>query len=208
MSDVKIINKPEAKSTTRKITEGGMTGLIWSLWLYLLLPIINLLLWFLGLSAVKSELIEKAGYLQFIGLVEQMGATILIAFIIMRLWGIYNYYRFGRLVRRKSEMPDSMVKLSNYYQLEPQMLLQLESKKEIIWPHKDNDENVGVWLQKKEAELTPEQVAADEGTFMMRFHDVRGQGIPSIAQATLISLIFIVAVAAIILYAVGGFQKM
>jgi len=207
MSDIQIINKSEAKSATRKVVELSLTTAVWALWLYLLLPILNILMWIIGLASISTELFEKGGHLVFINLVQQMGLVILITFTIMRLWGIYNYYRFGRHERRSHETPDSMEKLSRYFQLEPAALAHLETRKEIIWPHKDDSEDPGAWLQNKSENLTPEQLNQDEGNILMRFHDVSGTSVPSISKSALISLLFVIALAAALLFTVGGFQK-
>jgi poly-beta-1,6-N-acetyl-D-glucosamine biosynthesis protein PgaD len=208
MSDIKPINKTDATSTSRKVMETSVTSIVWGLWLYLLLPVVNVLLWIVGIATINTQFFENDGYMVFIELVQQMGLAILIAFVIMRLWGLYNYYRFGRLARRSRDATDSIVKMSNYYQVKPHVFLQLEGSKEIIWPLRDDDDgNVGNWLQQKENQLTPDQTAADEGTIMMRFHDIRGKGMPSITQAVLISLIFVLVLALILLYAAGGFQR-
>jgi len=207
MAQVSIINKRNSKTLPRQLTELGITGVIWGLWLYLLMPLLNLLMWIIGLASISTELFEKGGYLQFLELVQQMGLVILIAFVIMRLWGIYNFYRFGRNERRHHEIPDSMEKLSKYYQLTPQALVHLETRKEVIWPHKDDSEDPELWLQKKSDRLTPEQVNEDEGNMLMRFHDVREEAIPSITRSALISLLFVMLLSGIILFSVGGFQQ-
>jgi len=207
MTNVNIINRRDSKSLGRQITELGITGMIWGLWLFLFMPLLNLLMWIVGLSTISTELFEKGGYLQFFELVQQMGLVILVTFIIMRLWGIYNFYRFGRHERRNHEVPDSMEKLSNFYQLTPQDLVHLETRKEVIWPHKDDHENPEVWLQEKSEQLTSEQINEDKGNIVMRFHDVREKSIPSITKSALISLTFVMLLAGAILFAVGGFQQ-
>ena len=207
MSDIQIIDKPEAKSVTRKVSELTLTTAIWGLWLYLLLPVLNILLWIIGLSTMTTEILEKGGYLIFFELVQQMGLVILVTFTIMRLWGIYNYYRFGRRERRNHKTQDSIEKLSHFFQLTPAALVHLETRNEIIWPHQDDSENAGKWLQDKAAALTPEQLREDEGNIVMRFHDVSDDAIPSITKSALTSLIFVVALAALILFSVGGFQQ-
>lgn len=209
MSDIKLINKAEATSTSRKLTETGVTGFVWGLWFYMLLPVINVLLWVVGLATINRNFFANDGYLEFLKLVQEMGLVILIAFVIMRLWGFYNYYRFGRLVRRSHESSDSIAKLSNFYQMKPPVFIELGTRKEIIWPLKDDTsvENVGVWLQVKEKQLSPDQMASDEGTIMMQFRDVGGDGMPSIPRAVLMSLTLIFVTALMLLFAAGVFQQ-
>jgi len=205
MSEIHIITKPELKSKTRSLTELGVTGLVWGLWLYLFLPIANVLLWVVGISTFQQEFIEQGGVFIFLELIQQMGWVILIAFLIMRLWGIYNYYHFGRHDKRTHEMPDSIEKLCHFYQLKPDELGAIESHKEVIWPVKEDNENAKAWLQQKAAHLSPEQLHEDDSNIFMQFHEVHDENKElSITNAAVISILSIFTLALLLLYIAGG----
>jgi len=202
MTDIQIIDKPEAKSALRKLTELAVATVTLSLWLLLLLPVLNAGMWFIGLTSIDTEFINKGVYLVFIQLIEQMGLLILVSFITMRTWGLYNYYRYGHHERRNHKMPESIEKSSHFYCLQPQALMHLETRKEIIWPHKSDNENVSLWLKNK-------------GMHQLKRRDSRNRPKPtikrpntiiSISMASLISFLYIVITAGVILYAAGGFQ--
>ncbi|RLL54073.1 poly-beta-1,6-N-acetyl-D-glucosamine biosynthesis protein PgaD [Mariprofundus sp. EBB-1] len=205
MAKIHIITKPELKSDTRSLTELGITGIVWGLWLYLFLPIANVLLWVVGISTFQQEFITEGGIFVFIELIQQMGWVILAAFIIMRLWGVYNYYHFGRHDKRTHEMPDSTEKLCHFYQLKPDELVAIENRKETIWPTHRTPENVKEWLRKKAAHLSPEQIHEDDGNIFMQFHEVHDEHKElSITSATTISILSVFTLAVLLLYAAGG----
>jgi len=205
MAEIHIITKPELKSKTRSLTELGITGLVWGLWLYLFLPIANILLWVVGISTFQQEFIAEGGVYVFIELIQQMGWVILAAFLIMRLWGLYNYYHFGRHDKRTHEMPDSIEKLCHFYQLKPDELGVIENNKETIWPVQGNNGNTKEWLQQKASHLSPEQIHEDDGNIFMQFHEVHDENKElSITNATVISILSIFSLAALLLFAAGG----
>lgn len=154
MNNIAIIDQPELKSKLRLMTEFGITGLIWALWIYLLLPLANAFLWIFGISTFKFEFFEKGGVIVFIELVQQMGWLILTVFLVMRVWGLYNYYHFGRRNRRNHEMPDSIEKLCRFYHLHPNELQLLSRRKQLLWPFSNTGEDIGEWLQKKRQQFS------------------------------------------------------
>ena len=108
--------------------------LVWALWLYLFLPLLNIILWLLGIHFFYVEVLEKAGYLQLLNLFYKMGWSILVVFAVLRLWGYYNYRRFGKKDRRKFVSATTAEQLSGLFNLPPEQIVELQSKKEVIWP--------------------------------------------------------------------------
>ncbi len=134
MPEIEIRNNPGFLSFLRKITEISLTGFVWGIWLYLLLPIINILLWVVGISSIYTEVFEKVGYLEFFKLIQKMGWVVLIAFIVFRGWGYYNYRRFGKRNKRSSFEEYRQVDLASYFKITPEEVEQLTSEKEVPWP--------------------------------------------------------------------------
>ena len=59
---------------------------------------------------------------------------ILVVFLILRLWGYYNYARFGKLNRRKSPAPATADDLSRFCNIPVERILMFQSQKEVFWP--------------------------------------------------------------------------
>ena len=134
MPEIKIIHNAKLKSFPRNVSEWSFTMLVWALWLYLFLPLFNIILWLLGIHLFYEEVIEKAGYLQLLSLFTKMGWSILVVFAVLRLWGYYNYLRFGKKDRRKFVSSTTVEQLSGHFNLPPEQIIELQSKKEVTWP--------------------------------------------------------------------------
>ncbi|HLA00847.1 MAG TPA: poly-beta-1,6-N-acetyl-D-glucosamine biosynthesis protein PgaD [Thermodesulfovibrionales bacterium] len=134
MPEIEIIDKPKLKSFLRKTTELSFTSLMWGLWFYLFLPLLNLVLWVLGIQYFYIEVFELAGYKGLINLLLKAGWVILGVFLILRFWGYYNYWRFGKRERRKSFPSETLEKTVEYFQVSPEQIQDLQSSKEIVWP--------------------------------------------------------------------------
>jgi biofilm PGA synthesis protein PgaD len=133
MPEIEIRDNPRLKRFLRTITEVGFTGIMWGLWIYLFLPLLNIVLWLLGIRYFHIEVIEHIGYKEFIGLLHNMGWIVLVVFIILRLWGYYNYMRFGRNDRRRRTPSITTEQLAGYFNIPIEEVENLQSKKEIVW---------------------------------------------------------------------------
>ena len=132
---MEIIDNPDIKSFFRKITEMSFTTIIWGIWIYMFLPFLNLILWILGIQIFYVEVFKEAGYLEFIDMISKMGWIIVIVFLILRIWGFYNYRRFGRKDRRKGPLLDTTYEsLSEYFQVSKELIPDLQNSKEVVWP--------------------------------------------------------------------------
>jgi len=49
MPEIKIIDKPKLKTFLRTITELTFTSVMWGFWIYLFLPLVNVVLWLFGI---------------------------------------------------------------------------------------------------------------------------------------------------------------
>lgn len=149
MPEIEIVDTPKLKSFIRDTTEWSFTTLVWAFWLYLLLPFLNIVLWFLGFRYFYMAMFETAGYQQLINLLGKMGCAVLIVFLILRSWGYYNYMRFGKKDRRKSTPSTTAEQLSQFFHVPPEQIPELQSKKEVVWPiQHDSYQDVAAWLAK------------------------------------------------------------
>ena len=94
VADPKIIERPELKTLLRKIIEGGVTGLLWVVWLFFIGRIVVILV-----PALNAKFGVPAGAsAQLMGIIRDAGIVILAIFLLDLLWIEYNYaYLFKRL---------------------------------------------------------------------------------------------------------------
>ncbi|MFQ5328642.1 MAG: poly-beta-1,6-N-acetyl-D-glucosamine biosynthesis protein PgaD [Thermodesulfobacteriota bacterium] len=135
MPDIYIVDKPELKSKGRKLSEMSVTTFIWVLWLWLLLPIINIILWTVGIQTFYRTLIVETGYLDFFSLIRRMGLTVVLVFVIMRAWGYYNYWRFGKRNKnkRRNLPPATPGMISEIFRLSPGDIVKIQESKEVTF---------------------------------------------------------------------------
>jgi len=133
MPEIEIRDNPKLRSFFRNITELTFTGFVWGIWAYLLLPLVNVIMWIVGLRLIEKSVVEQLGYAEMIGLMSKMGLIVLIVFLILRLWGLYNYKRFGKRSRRKSSSPVTIEQLAVHFQISVEQVEYMQSQKEVVW---------------------------------------------------------------------------
>ena len=135
MPEIEIRDNPKLSGLVRNVSETSFTGLMWGIWLYLLLPVLNILLWYMGIRVFYVEVIEDVGYMELLGLINKMGWTVITVFLALRLWGYYNYIRFGRKNRRRGTLPVTIEKLAEHYNIPVEDIKTMQSEKEVDWHH-------------------------------------------------------------------------
>lgn len=152
MSKIEIIDTPEVKTFWQHLTDLSFTALMWATWLYLFLPVINMLMWLLGFSYFYTELIENAGYRQMLNLFETTGWAIVLAFLLLRLWGLWNYMHYGRPSRDRRHhavQSTTIDRMAEHYALSPKEIVALQRMKEVVWPMQKDmepDKDVAKWV--------------------------------------------------------------
>ncbi len=132
--EIEVIENPSLRSIPRIIGEWGVTVLIWAFWVYLLSPLLSLGLWLLGIHFFYREVVVSAGYVEFFVLVRKLGLVVMSVFLLLRFWGLYNYWFFGRRNRRNQVEETSFESLSRIFRLPVKVITELQDNKEIYWP--------------------------------------------------------------------------
>jgi biofilm PGA synthesis protein PgaD len=133
MSEIQIIDNPKLKGFLQTLTEWTFTAVMWGLWVYLFLPVLNMVLWLLGIHYFYVEVIEKGGYLLLLTLLRDTGASLVAIFVVLRAWGYYNYVRFGKRSRRKAVSETTVEELAGFLQLPTDAISDLQGVREVIW---------------------------------------------------------------------------
>ena len=128
-----IEDKPNLRSFLRTTTEWSFTTAMWAIWIYLFLPLVSLALWVLGVPYLYQTLFREEVLQQLSTLMQRMGWTVLVIFVCLRGWGLYNYYVFGRRNRRKQSDPVTPEALARHFNLTPEAVRALQARKEIVW---------------------------------------------------------------------------
>lgn len=152
MPEIKTIDNPSLKSPLLKIGEWGVTGVIWALWIYLFLPLLNLGMWLLGGYFFHRNAIEHGEYVHLLNLLFSMGLWALTVFVLLRGWGIYNYRRFHKRNQRIATPQTTVYELAAVSNLPLACLNRLQSQKEVRWGSVPNFE-ASVQRRKKDRDV-------------------------------------------------------
>lgn len=142
MPEIEIRDNPKFRSFLRNITETSFTGVMWGVWMYLLLPLVNIVLWFFGIQYFHVRVIEEVGYKDLLALLDKIGWTVVAVFLVLRLWGYYNYRRFGMKNRRSSSRISHDAHIAKIFNIPSEDIKRLQSEKEISWKTGDDDKNI------------------------------------------------------------------
>ena len=125
---------------TQKYAELAITFISWSLWVYLVMPLISLLAWIAGSYLFKQEMLSPGG-LETLEHIAHYGTVILVMWAMMASWIVWNTKRYGNRNRRHSKAPvvsDEQVR--EYTQLEVSEVEHLRNTKE-VYLHYDEDDH-------------------------------------------------------------------
>ncbi|MGD8568751.1 MAG: poly-beta-1,6-N-acetyl-D-glucosamine biosynthesis protein PgaD [Gammaproteobacteria bacterium] len=89
---------------TRKYAELVIMFVSWSLWVYLVMPLLSLVVWIAGGYLFKKEMLSPGSVETFMHVLNY-GSVILTMWAMMAVWILWNQRRYGRHNRRNSEAP-------------------------------------------------------------------------------------------------------
>jgi biofilm PGA synthesis N-glycosyltransferase PgaC len=84
----------------RRVTELTVTVLFWGVWIYLVMPLLSLLLWLAGIYLFVDRMITLGGYRAFADQLANYGVAVLVMWMLLTLWVVWNVARYGRRERR------------------------------------------------------------------------------------------------------------
>jgi len=158
MTDIKIIDAPEEKSTLRYISERGLTTIAWSIWLYFLLPVLTLILWWFSADTAYETFFDHPVDVQgFLTMLGRIGIAAVVSFVVIRGWAYYNLIRFGKKNRRKRlDLGEKEYQLlADFHHMDILLLQDLRSEKEVVWaPGLTESIPVQPWLASKHEKLS------------------------------------------------------
>lgn len=84
-----------SRAGMRHFTEVTITAFFWAAWLYLVMPLLSLLLWFVGIHFFVEEMIARGGYEALLGELGHYGLVILGMCTVIGLWVGWNRQHYG-----------------------------------------------------------------------------------------------------------------
>jgi biofilm PGA synthesis protein PgaD len=124
-----IIERPELQSSVQRYGWSSLTFIFWGVYVYLWLPLLTLLAWWVGAQLFDYHMIQLQGYA---GLIDKLTLYSLIIFIISAIligWAELNRMRFKNQLRRMDVADVTIGEVAKKYNLQEHQLAELRQKK-------------------------------------------------------------------------------
>jgi poly-beta-1,6-N-acetyl-D-glucosamine biosynthesis protein PgaD len=97
-----VIDRPELQPPAQRAFFSVLTVVLWTFYVYLLLPLVTLLAWYFGYSAVYEEMVMRSGWEALVKLLSFYAAIVLAMGFTQIGWALVNWIRFaGKRDRRR-----------------------------------------------------------------------------------------------------------
>lgn len=132
MNSSLIIESPELQSYAHRYGWNSVTFFFWILYIYLWLPFITLIAWWIGLKLFHYQIVELHGYA---GVIDKLGlysAIVVMLSITLIGWARIERFRFKDAIRRVDNTTISVGDIAKIFKLQESQLIQLRQKKSVI----------------------------------------------------------------------------
>ena len=132
MKNPLIIENPALQSSAQRYGWGVVTFAFWMVYIYLWIPLITLLAWWVGAKLFNIHFIQLQGY---VGLMDKLGLYLLIIFMLSALligWANVERLRFKDKQRRLGRPSVTVSDVAKIYNMQENQLLALRERKSIV----------------------------------------------------------------------------
>jgi biofilm PGA synthesis protein PgaD len=130
-----IIERPDLQTLTRRYGYASLTLIFWVAYLYLWLPVVSLLAWWLEAYLVYDQMIVLCGVTALYEGVRYYLGTILLIFVVLIGWAVVNYLRFRGLDRRRAPEPVTIEQVSEDFSVPVEILKNWQEAKSLTIHH-------------------------------------------------------------------------
>ena len=130
-----IIDRPTLQTSRQRLLFGSMTLVFWALWIYLWLPLLALVGWYLGVKITYTEMVVKNGFAGLLHLLGWYVAVISVMGASLLAWAYYNLARFREVRRRKRVEISAKLSPSERYGISAEVLAGWSREKRIVLLH-------------------------------------------------------------------------
>jgi len=139
-----IIDRPDLQSFQQKYGQSTITVLFWILFFFFMRPLVGMVGWFFGFQLFTDVMLVKGGYQSLLQLLGWYFSIIFVMGVIIKAWGLYNLYRYGRHEKRlRHPAPVTIEALAQHFQADVDELRKWQAAKRVILEHDDNGHLIG-----------------------------------------------------------------
>lgn len=127
--DPLIIEQPDFQSAKQRYGQRTLAFLGWAGWLYLLLPLVNIIGWGFGAQLFYEKIIIHSDKVELTALVIAYVILITVVLNMIAGWALYHIWRFAGKERRKPQPQPTMDDLGEYFRVKPYRIPQWQQSK-------------------------------------------------------------------------------
>jgi len=127
--DPLIIEQPDFQSMKQRYGQRTLAFLGWAGWLYLLLPLVNIIGWGFGAEMFYEKIIVHSDKVELTALVITYVILVTVVLNLIAGWALYHIWRFAGKERRKAQPEPTMDELSEYFRVKAYRIPQWQKTK-------------------------------------------------------------------------------
>jgi biofilm PGA synthesis N-glycosyltransferase PgaC len=148
---------------SQKYIELLITAISWTLWAYLITPLMSVLVWWLGAKLFQERMLSPGGLETFANALSY-GGVVLVMWLTMAGWIIWNKQRYGKRNRRLTQPQQvSSLQAAEVVGIEPPVVEMIRNSKEVSLHYNDEDHVVIEYLDNELARQKPVIRFSDDG---------------------------------------------
>ncbi len=119
-----IFDRPELQARRHRLVYSTLTLIAWVIWMYLWLPVVTLVAWYLGVRVFVREIVIPDPQ-TILAVVLAYLLVVLVFAVVLVGWSQYNLRRFGGKDRRRFPAPLADAELADWFGIPPERLAQM-----------------------------------------------------------------------------------
>ena len=140
-----IISNPHLLSRGQRLFGGALTLAFWSIWLYILTPLLSLLAWIFGISLFYEQFVARSGAAELLDMLPLLLFSATLPSAALLVWARYNYLRFRGVQRRARRSDVSLEELALYCGLEEETIVLLQNSALLTAEHDEQGKLLEVY---------------------------------------------------------------
>lgn len=132
MKNPMIIDRPELQSNAQRYGWSSITFIFWLLYIYLWLPLITLMAWWVGAKFFNLHIIQLSGYTGLLDKIGLYAAIVIVISVTLIGWAKIEHLRFKDKPRRKGRPAVTDTEVAKKYNLQESQLIKLRLEKSIV----------------------------------------------------------------------------
>ena len=138
-----VIDRPELQPPTMRAIYGALTVVLWTFYIYLLLPVATLLAWYVGYSVVYEEMLMRAGWEALLELIGYYSLVVLVMGLVQVGWASLNWVRFsGNRDRRRLHERQVNMQIDSMFMTDTTEFPAWQNAKRLVVRHHDTEHRI------------------------------------------------------------------